>query len=147
MPKVKERAITAISRVDLFDSAREKIIEDVLKGLPLSRAATKNGINAVAVSERCNENSERFDPVFASQIARAEADFMADLVDEVRNGTDPKGGPDWRARAWVLERRFPQQFAAKPDVAVQVNNTVSITLSEPQRVELAERYRKALEIV
>lgn len=53
-------------------------------------------------------------PEFKELVNAAEADIEAECA------TDIKRSDDWRAKAWFLERRFPQRWGVKRELEVNV---------------------------
>jgi len=49
---------------------------------------------------------------FSDAVKRSEADAQLDLLAKIESF----GDKDWRANAWILERRFRQDFGATVDV-------------------------------
>lgn len=114
------------------------IVEGVRGGLSLSRAGILAGISDKTA---CEWRAEK--PEFAEQIARAESEFVQARLLAIREGVTAKGDHDWKTDAWLLERRFREEFGQqKTDVSVSVG--VAITISEPERQALLERRRLAL---
>ncbi len=85
------------------------------------------------------------DPGFARQLARAESLGQIELVKSVRASTHDN--KQWRAAAWALERRYPEDFARRgPDCLTP--GEIDEFLAEVTEIILQElpasRYRKAV---
>jgi hypothetical protein len=84
--------------------------------------AIKHGATYQAASEAAGIayatfNEWRKDPrlkyvKFTEAVTRANADAMLDLIAKIRN----VGEKDWRAWAWILERRFKNDFGPNVDI-------------------------------
>ena len=82
------------------------ICEAVARGLSPSRAAIVCGVSKQALSDWCDPNGLNFDQDIPDSIARAESAFIQARLASVQ-AAEPK---DWRAAAWLLERRYPAEF-------------------------------------
>ncbi|NLY02367.1 MAG: hypothetical protein GXY83_40295 [Rhodopirellula sp.] len=85
------------------------------------------------------------DPGFASQLARAESLAQIDFMKSIRSATE--NDKQWRAAAWALERRYPEDFRLRgPDCLTPGELAEFIAeISEIILQELpASRYRKAV---
>ncbi|MFW6087077.1 MAG: hypothetical protein ACODAG_07730 [Myxococcota bacterium] len=58
---------------------------------------------------------------FLEAIEMARLRFEETLVEQVRAGTNAAGNPDWRASAWLLERRFPETWGQTVQVTAKVD--------------------------
>lgn len=72
--------------------------------------------------------------VWAGYMQQAKAQLEGALI----RGIVTHGGEDWKALAWVAERRFPDRWALKKQVEHSVKNDVS-KLSTEQLIDLAEK--------
>ena len=61
------------------------------------------------------------DEEFAEEVEAAKDFSEATLLQTIKYQGEAK--QDWRASAWILERRFPDRWGAKREVDVNVNNT------------------------
>jgi hypothetical protein len=85
-----------------------KAIED---GMPLKHAAMIAGISYDTLNRWRNKGESEFAPIefrdFCKALRRAEAVAMQRLLSLISNA----GQTDWKAAAWTLERRFPDEFS------------------------------------
>lgn len=81
---------------------------------------------------------------FADRFARAEEHLEVGCVAEIRAAARNPQRPDWRANAWLLERRFPQVWGP-PEQRVDVRSDgqplISKPLAEQAILEAAEAIR------
>jgi hypothetical protein len=89
-----------------------RVLDEVRKGLPLKTAATLAGI-----SEDTLQNWRNTDARFAELLEQALAESEAALV----AGIQAAAAKDWRAQAFLLERRFPATWG-KRSADVQHNH-------------------------
>ena len=120
---------------------REKILAQILSGIP------KSCTDVVSYSLLKEWQAE--DPTLLEEMQQAENAYFDKLRKEVQGGTLINGVPDWRAAAFLLERRDKTNYG-KPDAkaaSLTVNNTANITvvLSPEQLANLQERRRVAME--
>lgn len=87
-----------------------RILDEVRKGMPQKTAATLAGI-----SEDSLLNWKRDDPQFAALLESALADSEAALVARVQEAA----AKDWRAAAFLLERRFSMDWGKRSAGEVQ----------------------------
>jgi hypothetical protein len=62
------------------------------------------------VDETTIRRAKRTDPDFAMEVARASTQFEVELVNRMRGQSERS----WRAAAWLLERRLPEEFGRPP---------------------------------
>ena len=55
---------------------------------------------------------------FSIAIRRAKAESEAGDLGAIRASVDRNGFPDWRARAWILERKNPERWGRRDTIAV-----------------------------
>ena len=102
-PKRKKRAPT-----------KEKVLENLREGMTRAAAATQSGISK-ATFYRWMDADEEF-----REDVEAAVDFAeAVMVSQIK--TMGHSREDWRAIAWLLERRFPDRWGLKREVEVAVS--------------------------
>lgn len=84
------------------DETRDAIIAALQKGYPRSAAAAAGGIAYSTMREW-----EKAFPEFSEALEKAEGAAKSDLVDKVA------AAKSWQAAAWLLERRWPTEFAQR----------------------------------
>ena len=91
----------------------EAILANLREGLTKEVACSQAGINSRTLYNWCEDDAE-----LALDVQAAIDVSQAVLIKAVTSAAFT----DWRAAAWMLERRWPGDFAAKRDVEVSVNN-------------------------
>ena len=96
----------------LDDLTAERIVQAVKIGAPWYMAAAAGGVNAATLRDwkaRAKDGEEPF-AAFYARLQKAEAEGACAVLDIIqsaaREGT-------WQAAAWILERRYPKQFALR----------------------------------
>jgi hypothetical protein len=90
-------------------STEERIIEAIRQGMTYRLAAQYAGIAYETLRSwlKAGEDGDVNFSAFVQSVRQAEADgAMANLAYINKS-------PDWRARAWVLEHRHPEEYGAK----------------------------------
>ena len=93
------------------------------------------------------------DGIFQAQLEKAEADFEVVLV--ARIGEAARSKTQWRAAAWLLERRCPGQFRLRnpklltlAELQIAISQVVSVlteSLEESKQAEILQRIGEVLE--
>ena len=89
-----------------------QICDLISKGVPLSAAASGSGINKSTLHRWRNEKED-----FAEMIDQAIG------VSESRLITEISTNEDWRAKAWILERRFPERWSKREQIDMNVSKS------------------------
>jgi len=102
----------------------------------LREGSTREGAGAVAgISARRLNEWYRDNEDFLELVEKAERFAQADMLKGIRRA----GRDQWQALAWLLERRWPEQFAKreKTDVVIEVRSYVQ-QLAEKHGVDESE---------
>lgn len=113
-----------------LDAARRaKLIGYISHGCSRRVAARVVGCSAATITRTAAR-----DPDFAADLARAEHYLEVETLKHIRDAArDPR---HWRAAAWLLERRNPDDFASRSnqtytsEQVVQLFNRVTLILSQ-----------------
>ena len=89
-----------------------QICEHVSKGIPMRQAA-----QALGISESTFHRWRREKEDFAEMIDQAIG------VSESRLITEISVNEDWRAKAWILERRFPERWSKREQIDMNVSKS------------------------
>lgn len=133
--------------VQLTRKVGSEICERVAKGVPKSYAARASGVapNTVLEWERRGRGDDERPTTeltrwFAGEMEKAVARFIESKVVEISNDEA------WQAKAWMLERRFPDEFGRREIQRYEgvVDHTVRVELAfdatpEPVREGYARR--------
>ncbi len=125
--------------------ARESILDDLRHGAPRKFATQRAGINRATFYAWLHGDEE-----FASAVEAAEADYVNDMTrvlhDEAMNG---RPGQRWLPAMTSLERRFPQFFGRRANVAVDVEVRgqldVRRVLSDPALIDQVSALEMAMQ--
>jgi transposase-like protein len=85
-----------------------KICESVAQGLPYQHAAALAGINRHTLTAW-----RKTYPDFADALEQAESEFVRHHIGNITAAAD---SGTWQASAWLLERKFPAEFALKAEL-------------------------------
>jgi len=99
---------------------REKLLENLRTGMSVDAACTQSSISRSTYYRWIEEDEE-----FAEEVEAAKDFSEAVLLESIRYQGEAK--QDWRAAAWILERRIPDRWGAKREVDLTVNNTTNET--------------------
>ena len=100
-----------VGRPRALDAAnKEKVVRFIAEGGSQNMAAAFVGVSPTTIS-----NEAKRDPEFAERMQAAEASCYVHHVQNVKRA----GKEDWRASAFMLERKYPEEFRKKTDVKVR----------------------------
>ena len=96
----------------LDDLVAQRIIAAVECGAPWYMAAAAGGVNPATLRDwkaRARDGEEPF-AAFYARLQKAEASGAVAVLNIIQNAA--REGT-WQAAAWILERRYPKQFALR----------------------------------
>ena len=102
---------------------REKLLENLREGMSIEAACSQSGIGRTTYYRWLEESGE--DGEWSQEVKAAHDFAEAVLLQTIKYQGEAK--QDWRAAAWILERRFSDRWGAKREVDVTVNNTANET--------------------
>ena len=132
----------------MLDETKKQIICSLLAaGASRSAAARHVGCATCTIYREAQR-----DEGFRAKLEKAEADFEVVLV--TRIGEAARSKTQWRAAAWLLERRCPEQFRlrnpklltpAELQIAIsQVVEVLTQSLEESKQTEILQRIAEVL---
>lgn len=111
----------------LTPARKERLLEAVRRGAPYATACLYAGVHfatfrrwLLAAEQEGADGSEagvskrelRAFREFREELLAAEGEAAMGILDEVREA----GGKDWKASAWLLARRYPDEFGERREV-------------------------------
>ena len=126
-----------------LDDEKKKIVIRILrKGHSRRRAAEFVGCSPTTIRRAALR-----DPAFAESIAKAESESEILCLNSVKEAGMEKRY--WRAAAWLLERRYPEDYAARPPATVPmsqlpdlVQEIADLLMDETMDLEVRKRIRR-----
>ena len=108
--------------------AKSKLNQDVLaRAVQLKKggASNKDIAAAIGISEStfyawANEPKTAMQLEFSEQLKKAEADYKIALLAVIAKASRER---DWKAAAWLLERKYPQEYSRMDRLQAEVNQT------------------------
>jgi AraC-like DNA-binding protein len=108
----KDKSNTRVKNTKYTAILAHQICEHVSKGIPMRQAA-----QALGISESTFHRWRREKDDFAEMIDQAIG------VSESRLITEISVNEDWRAKAWILERRFPERWSKREQIDMNVSKS------------------------
>ena len=96
---------------------RQELIANLREGLTIKDACALAGINRSTYYSWLENGSEEW----IQEIKEAESYAKAMLVQQIK--IDGTAKQDWRAAAWLLERRWPEDYGPKRELELNVGST------------------------
>ena len=112
MTSVQER--TMKKRTKYNQGILDALVEILSKGITVKAACGYVGICTTTFYEWKKEY-----PKFATAIDNTKFELEARLLTKI----EEHGEKDWRCLAWILERRYPQDWSLKREVELNVNKS------------------------
>jgi len=141
-------------KTKLTPELQEKICNYIENGYTIEQACALAGINVATYYNwkkwgRQAKSGKFFEFFKAAETSEkvAEAKFLSTILKAAVGDPEKKVKGDWKAAAWYLERKNPQQFARRDflrqDVKAKVQEDVKLSLLD--ELKKAEEYFKKLE--
>ena len=105
-----------VGRPSKKDAVREELLANLREAMSIKAACALSGVGKSTFYDWVNEDSE-----FASEVEAAKRFSEAVMISRIKALGEEKG--DWRSYAWLLERRFPEEWSAKKEI--ELNQTVN----------------------
>ena len=112
MSKVKKK----MGRKSKKEAVREELLANLREPMSIKAACALSGIGKSTYYEWLED-----DPEFAEEAEAAIRFSEAVLISRIKSLGEEK--TDWRAHAWILERRFRQEWGPKQEI--ELNQTVN----------------------
>jgi hypothetical protein len=120
----------------LTDAKKKAVIAYISSGGSQRLAAMYVGCHHSTIRNEADR-----DPQFLAGLTRAEGQCALELLEAVHDHATDDADGDWRAAAWLLERKFPKDFGKDRDDAAEQEPTQIIKILVETRHE-AEQYVK-----
>lgn len=95
---------------------REELLANLREPMSIKAACALSGVGESTFYKWIED-----DPEWAEEVDAAKRFSEPVMVSRLKSLAEEKG--DWRGYAWLLERRFPEQWSAKQEI--ELNQTVS----------------------
>lgn len=130
----------------LCDDIVKKIFECVKKGQPIDTACHLCGVTHRTFvnwrtwgEQHYLEGKDDIYVQFYVMLQRGTANFISDNIAIISEAAKK----DWKAAAWLLERRCPEWFALKQEVKANVEGvTIKNDLSQPEVKENGDIFKR-----
>lgn len=96
-----------MARIKDRQAVAAKVIEMVSSGLTIRRACEWAG-----VSEKTFRSWRAADGSLSAALKKAEIEFESIHLERISDASKGQE-PDWKASAWLLERKFPKRYARR----------------------------------
>jgi len=119
----------------LEPAVRAKVLEAIGLGAPMHIAAAAAGVHERTL-QRALARGRDGDPRYAALVeamAQAEAESATTALQVVRAAAL---GGQWQAAAWLLERRWPDDYGRRDRQDVRVSGTIDVGRAEERLAEL-----------
>ena len=97
---------------------REQLLANLREGMTVKAACAQSNIGLRTYYDWLEKSGA--DGEWAKEVDAAITFSEAVILDKIKRASELK--EDWRGWAWILERRFPQQWGAKREVELNVKN-------------------------
>ena len=124
----------------------DKICEGVLKGNYITTVCRSVGINRRTYYEWKKKGEQGLEPYkqFYDRVTEAEAQAEMDILNVIYTSAVDQG--NWLSSAWILERKYPNRFGKREQMALQTDNDFKLEISTAKSpYELGEEEKKLLE--
>jgi len=98
------------------EAVREQLLANLREAMSVKAACALSGVGKSTFYEWVNDDKE-----FADEVEAAKRFSEAVMISRLKALGEEKA--DWRAYAWLLERRFPEEWTAKREI--ELNQTVN----------------------
>ncbi|MEM2508966.1 MAG: transposase [Candidatus Thermoplasmatota archaeon] len=108
----------------LTAEVEEALLKMIEQGLTVKRACNALGISEKTFYswiERGKTGKGKY-AEFLDKVKKAEAKFIADAVEKIKEA----GQKNWQALAWLLERKFPEEFGKKESLQVEGKMSIDV---------------------
>jgi len=92
----------------------DAIVDALCSGLPI-----KTSCGLIGIDESTFYNWKKNNPGFKEAVEATRAVYESNLIDLIRSNAPS----DWRAAAWLLERRHPESWSLKKDISIDVKKS------------------------
>lgn len=127
---------------DLTDAVAAEICDSVRKGNTLKGAAAYAGFDESTLYKWLRRGRAGEQPFvqFVQALTRAREEAKLEALAVIRAAQTPGefGVDDWRARAWFLERSFPEEFGKR--LEIEVKSRVQSLLDDVEPLMSADAY-------
>lgn len=124
----------------------DKIVEGVLKGNYVATVCQSVGINRSTYYAWKKKGEQGLEPYkqFYERVTEAEAQAEMDILNVIYTNAIDQG--NWVSSAWILERKYPNRFGKREQMALATDNNFELKISSAKSpYELGEKERKLLE--
>ncbi len=105
-----------VGRPSKKEAVREQLLANLREAMSVRAACALSGVGKSTFYEWVNDDKE-----FADEVEAAKRFSEAVMISRLKALGEEKA--DWRAYAWLLERRFPEEWTAKREI--ELNQTVN----------------------
>ena len=135
-----------MGRTKLTKLMCEKICEGVRKGNYITTVCQSVGIQRQTYYKWKKWGEQGREPfaTFLKNVTEAEAQAEMDILDVIY--TNAVDGGNWLSSAWILERKYPNRFGKREQMALQTDNDFKLEISTAKSpYELGEEEKKLLD--
>lgn len=129
-------------RTKLTKERCEKICDGVLKGNYITTVCRSVGITNATYNNWKKKGKEGIEPykTFYEKVTECEAKAEMDILNVIYTNAIDQG--NWLSSAWILERKYPQRFGKREQMALQTDNDFKLEIStakSPYEMGLEEK--------
>ena len=124
----------------------DKICEGVLKGNYITTVCRSVGIHPQTYYVWKKKGKQGIEPYkeFYDRVTECEAQAEMDILNVIYTNAIDQG--NWLSSAWILERKYPNRFGKREQMALATDNNFELKISSAKSpYELGEKERKLLE--
>lgn len=119
---------------------KEEILENLRTGMTIEAAALLAG-----VCRSTYYNYRENDPKFAEEADQASRFAEAVCLERIKQAAMDK--MDWRAWAWILEKRFPDDYGKRQELQVNTTSSSDGTAEVLSMMEQIKSHRKTTDLI
>ena len=123
----------------------DKVVEGVLKGNYITTVCRSVGIHKSTFYAWKRKGEKGLEPykTFYDRVTEAEAKAEMDILNVIYTNAVDEG--NWLSSAWILERKYPNRFGKREQMALQTDNDFKLEISTAKSpYELGEEEKRLL---
>lgn len=135
-----------MGKTKLTKARCDKIVDGVRKGNYITTVCQSVGISRGTYTnwKKWGEQGKEPYATFYERVTQAEAEAEMDILNVIYTNAIDQG--NWLSSAWILERKYPNRFGKREQMALQTDNDFKLEISTAKSpYELGEEEKRLLE--